>query len=93
MGTGATKPMGGAMELTAGSRREQHRVMRMIDGEPARTATALRLARFFGTGSKFRLGLQEDLDLDEVPAQEAARARFERAARSRRDHDMKAHDA
>jgi antitoxin HigA-1 len=35
-------------------------------GRRAVTAdTALRLARFFGTSSKFWLGLQEDFDLEE----------------------------
>lgn len=42
------------------------RVAEICRGRRAITAdTALRLARFFGTSSKFWLGLQEDYDLEE----------------------------
>ena len=42
------------------------RIAEVCRGRRAVTAdTALRLARFFGTSSKFWLGLQEDYDLEE----------------------------
>ena len=42
------------------------RIAEVCRGRRAVTAdTALRLARFFGTSSKFWLGLQEDFDLEE----------------------------
>lgn len=39
--------------------------------------TALRLSRFFGTSSRFWLGLQMDYDLEETERSEAARIKRE----------------
>jgi antitoxin HigA-1 len=61
------KPLGVTQyQLSKRIRVPQTRVAEIGRGRRSITAdTALRLARFFGTSSKFWLGLQEDYDLEE----------------------------
>jgi addiction module HigA family antidote len=61
------KPIGlTRYQLVKRIRGPQTRVAEICRGRRAVTAdTALRLARFFGTSSKFWLGLQEDYDIEE----------------------------
>ncbi len=61
------KPMGlTAYKLTQAIGVPQTRTSQIIKGRRRITAdTALRLAKFFGTSSKFWLGLQNDFDIEE----------------------------
>jgi len=61
------KPLGlSRYELAKRIRVPLTRIAEICRGRRAVTAdTALRLARFFGTSSKFWLGLQEDYDIEE----------------------------
>jgi antitoxin HigA-1 len=48
----------------------QTRVSEILKGSRRITAdAALRLSKYFGTSAKFRLGFQEDFDLEERPMQ------------------------
>ena len=50
------------------------RINEIVHGKRAVTAdTALRLARYFGTSERFRLGLQADYDLEEARRELGAR--------------------
>jgi addiction module HigA family antidote len=61
------KPMGiTAYKLSQAIGVPQTRTSQIIKGRRRITAdTALRLAKFFGTSSKFWLGLQNDFDIEE----------------------------
>jgi antitoxin HigA-1 len=61
------KPMGiTAYKLSQAIGIPQTRTSQIIKGRRRITAdTALRLAKFFGTSSKFWLGLQNDFDIEE----------------------------
>jgi antitoxin HigA-1 len=61
------KPMGiTAYKLSQSIGVPQTRTSQIIKGRRRITAdTALRLAKFFGTSSKFWLGLQNDFDIEE----------------------------
>ncbi|MCB0646164.1 MAG: HigA family addiction module antidote protein [Saprospiraceae bacterium] len=61
------KPMGlTAYKLSQAIGVPQTRISQIIKGRRRITAdTALRLAKFFGTSTKFWLGLQNDFDIEE----------------------------
>lgn len=61
------KPMGiTAYKLSQGIGVPQTRTSQILKGRRRITAdTALRLAKYFGTSSKFWLGLQNDYDIEE----------------------------
>lgn len=61
------KPMGiTAYKLSHAIGVPQTRISQILKGRRRITAdTALRLAKFFGTSSKFWLGLQNDFDIEE----------------------------
>lgn len=44
----------------------QTRISEIIKGRRITTDTALRLSSYFGNSAKFRLGLQDDYDLEEA---------------------------
>ncbi len=61
------KPMGiTAYKLSQAIGVPQTRTSQILKGRRRRTAdTALRLSKYFGTSSKFWLGLQNDFDIEE----------------------------
>ena len=72
------RPMGiSSYRLAKDTGLAQTRISEIIHGKRGISAdTALRLAKYFGTTPKFRLGLQADFDLEEQ--QEARGAEIER---------------